>query len=243
MNMIILGVIPARYHSTRLPGKPLLKIGDKPMIQWVYEAVQKAKLLDEILVATDDQRIYEAVLSFGGKAELTSPDHPTGTDRLAEVAERNPGYDLIINIQGDEPLIKGEVIDSIAQPLLDDPTLAMSTAKVLLTDEAQIREPSVVKVVTNEQGDALYFSRSVIPYPRNQEKAVYWKHIGLYGYRREFLLNYIKLPQTTLELSESLEQLRALGHGYRIRVVEVKADSVGVDTPEDLERVRKILGY
>jgi 3-deoxy-manno-octulosonate cytidylyltransferase (CMP-KDO synthetase) len=243
MNMKILGVIPARYHSTRLPGKPLLKIGDKPMIQWVYEAVQKAKLLDEILVATDDQRIYEAVLSFGGKAELTSPDHPTGTDRLAEVAERNPGYDLIINIQGDEPLIKGEVIDSIAQPLLDDPTLAMSTAKVLLTDEAQIREPSVVKVVTNEQGDALYFSRSVIPYPRNQEKAVYWKHIGLYGYRREFLLNYIKLPQTTLELSESLEQLRALGHGYRIRVVEVKADSVGVDTPEDLERVRKILGY
>ncbi|HOJ78687.1 MAG TPA: 3-deoxy-manno-octulosonate cytidylyltransferase [Bacillota bacterium] len=241
--MKILGVIPARYHSTRLPGKPLLKIGDKPMIQWVYEAVQKAKLLDEILVATDDQRIYEAVLSFGGKAELTSPDHPTGTDRLAEVAERNPGYDLIINIQGDEPLIKGEVIDSIAQPLLDDPTLAMSTAKVLLTDEAQIREPSVVKVVTNEQGDALYFSRSVIPYPRNQEKAVYWKHIGLYGYRREFLLNYIKLPQTTLELSESLEQLRALGHGYRIRVVEVKADSVGVDTPEDLERVRKILGY
>lgn len=240
--MKILGVIPARYHSTRLPGKPLLMIGDKPMIQWVYEAVQKAKLLDEILIATDDQRIYETVLGFGGKAELTSPDHPTGTDRLAEVAERHPGSDLIINIQGDEPLISGEVIDSIAQPLLDDPTLPMSTAKVLLTDEAQIREPSVVKVVTNDQGDALYFSRSVIPYPRNSEKAVYWKHIGLYGYRRDFLLNYTKLPQTTLEVTESLEQLRALGHGYRIRVVEVKNDSVGVDTPEDLERVRKILG-
>jgi len=238
--MKVLGVIPARYQSTRLPGKPLLTIGDKPMIQWVYERALTARLLHDVLVATDDRRIYDAVKAFGGQVEMTSASHPTGTDRLAEVARRHEA-DVIINIQGDEPLIQGEVIDAIVRPLLDDPELAMSTAKVRLTDAEQIREPSVVKVVTDESGNALYFSRSPIPYPRNGEYAQYYKHIGLYGYRRDFLLKYIELPQTPLEMAESLEQLRALGHGYRIKVVEVASETVGVDTPEDLERVRQIL--
>lgn len=238
--MKVLGIIPARYQSSRLPGKPLVMIGDKPMIQWVYEGASRASLIDEVVVATDDQRIFDVVRKFGGKVEMTAVDHPTGTDRLAEVAKKYPA-ELIINIQGDEPLIQGEVIDSIIRPLLDDPTLAMSTAKVRLTDETQIKEPSVVKVVTDEVGNALYFSRSPIPYPRNETKAEYWKHIGLYGYRRDFLLKYIELPQTGLELSESLEQLRALSHGYKIRVIEVAQDSIGVDTPEDVERVRKIV--
>lgn len=238
--MNVLGVIPARYHSTRLPGKPLLMIGAKPMIQWVYEAAKTAALIDELVVATDDQRIYDTVVSFGGKAEMTAADHPTGTDRLAEVAQRYQ-TELVVNIQGDEPLIKGTVIDSIIKPLLEDPGLPMSTAKVRLTDPEQIKEASVVKVVTAENGDALYFSRSPIPYPRNAGQAVYWKHIGLYGYRKEFLLKYINLPQSQLELAESLEQLRVLSNGYRIKVVEVEQDSVGVDTPEDLERVRALL--
>lgn len=215
-------------------------IGAKPMIQWVYEAAKTAALIDELVVATDDQRIYDTVVSFGGKAEMTAANHPTGTDRLAEVAQRYQ-TELVVNIQGDEPLIKGTVIDSIIKPLLEDPGLPMSTAKVRLTDPEQIKEASVVKVVTAENGDALYFSRSPIPYPRNAGQAVYWKHIGLYGYRKEFLLKYINLPQSQLELAESLEQLRVLSNGYRIKVVEVEQDSVGVDTPEDLARVRALL--
>lgn len=210
------------------------------MIQWVYERACTARLIDEVWVATDDDRIAGVVREFGGRVEMTSPDHPTGTDRLAEVARRH-SEEIIINIQGDEPLIRGEVIDAIVQPLIDDPDLAMSTAKVLLADPIQIAEPSVVKVVTAENGDALYFSRAPIPFLRNSDQAVYWKHIGLYGYRREFLLKYIDLPQTGPERIESLEQLRALGHGYRIKVIEVAVDTVGVDTPEDLERVRRLL--
>ncbi len=238
--MKVLGVIPARYQSTRLPGKPLLMIGAKPMIQWVYQAAKTASLIDELVVATDDQRIYDTVINFGGKAELTAAGHPTGTDRLAEVARRYQA-ELIVNIQGDEPLIQGSVINSVIRPLLGEPGLMMSTAKVRLTDPEQVNEPSVVKVVTAENGDALYFSRSPIPYPRNGAQAVYWKHIGLYAYRKEFLLKYVDLPQSQLELAESLEQLRVLSNGYRIRVAEVERDSVGVDTPADLERVRKLL--
>lgn len=238
--MNVLGVIPARYQSTRLPGKPLSMIGSKPMIQWVYEAAQTATLIDELVVATDDRRIYDIVIGFGGKAELTAADHPTGTDRLAEVARRYQ-TELVVNIQGDEPLIQGAVIDSIIKPLMEEPGLPMSTAKVRLTDPEQVNEPSVVKVVTAVNGDALYFSRSPVPFPRNAEQAVYWKHIGLYGYRKDFLLKYVDLPQSELELAESLEQLRVLSNGYRIRVVEVGEDSVGVDTPADLERVRALL--
>ena len=238
--MKVLGVIPARFQSTRLPGKPLLMIAGKPMIQWVYEAVKTAALIDEVVVATDDPRIYETVQRFGGSVELTDANHPTGTDRLAEVAKRYPA-ELIVNIQGDQPLIRGAVIDAVIQPMLTERDLPMATAKVRLTEPEAIQEPSVVKVVTDEDGYALYFSRSPIPFPRNLNRAIYWKHLGLYAYRRDFLLKYIELPQVDLELAESLEQLRALAYGYRIKVVAVDFDSVGVDTPEDLEKVRAII--
>ncbi len=238
--MRVLGVIPSRYNSSRLPGKSLLPIAGKPMVQWVYEGAKTAKLIDELVVATDDTRIYEAVQSFGGKVEMTKIDHPTGTDRIAEVARRYEQAEIVINIQGDEPLVSGEEIDSIIKVLLDDSSLPMSTARHRMTDLTQIMEPSVVKVVIDEEGNALYFSRAPIPYPRNTEHAVYWKHIGLYGYRRDFLLKYVNLPQTSLELTESLEQLRVLSNGYRIKVVEVKQDTVGIDTPADWERVKQM---
>jgi 3-deoxy-manno-octulosonate cytidylyltransferase (CMP-KDO synthetase) len=235
--MKVLGVIPARYQSSRLPGKPLMLIGGKPMIQRVYENARTALCLDELIVATDDQRIYDAVVAFGGKVEMTAVNHPTGTDRLAEVARRHE-EEIIINIQGDEIMIQGTVIDAVTRPLLEDPALVMTTAKTRLTDPDQLQEPSVVKVVTDGQGYALYFSRYPIPFPRHPEQAEYWQHIGLYGYQRDFLLQYSQLPQSRLELAESLEQLRALTNGYRIKVAEVKFQAVGVDTPEDLERAR-----
>jgi 3-deoxy-manno-octulosonate cytidylyltransferase (CMP-KDO synthetase) len=237
--MKVLGVIPARYNSSRLPGKSLLPITGKPMIQWVYEGAQTASLVDELVVATDDSRIYEAVKGFGGKVEMTEIEHPTGTDRIAEVARRYQA-EFVINIQGDQPTVRGEEIDAVIRVLLDDPSLPISTARIRMTDLAQIMEPSVVKVVIDEEGNALYFSRAPIPYPRDAGHAVYWKHIGLYAYRYDFLLKYITLPQTTLELTESLEQLRVLAHGYRIKVVEVDQDTVGIDTPADWERVKSI---
>jgi 3-deoxy-manno-octulosonate cytidylyltransferase (CMP-KDO synthetase) len=235
--MRVLGVIPARYGSSRLPGKPLLPIAGKPMIQWVYEGAQTASLVDELIVATDDPRIYEAVQSFGGKVELTQADHPTGTDRIAEVARRHPA-EIVINIQGDQPTVRGKEINDVIQVLLDDPSLPISTARINLTDKKELMEPSVVKVVIDEQENALYFSRATIPYPRNAEHAVYWKHIGLYAYRYDFLFKYVTLPQTSLELTESLEQLRVLAHGYRIKVVEVTQDTVGIDTQADWECVK-----
>lgn len=240
MQMKVLGIIPARYNSTRLPGKPLMMIGNKPMIQWVYENARQATLVDDLIVATDDRRIFDTVAGFGGKVEMTSADHPTGTDRLAEVARRNPA-EIIINIQGDEVMINGTVIDAVTRPLLEEPELVMTTAKSRLTDPDLIKEPSVVKVVTDNQGYALFFSRSPIPYPRDSQMAEYWKHIGLYGYRRDFLLGYSQLPQSRLELAESLEQLRALANGYRIKVAEVDYEAVGVDTPADLARIREML--
>jgi 3-deoxy-manno-octulosonate cytidylyltransferase (CMP-KDO synthetase) len=214
-----------------------MMIGGKPMIQRVYENARTAVCLDELIVATDDQRIYDAVVAFGGKAEMTAANHPTGTDRLTEVARRHAEA-VVINIQGDEVMIQGGVIDAVTRPLLEDPALVMTTAKTRLTDPAQWQEPSVVKVVTDQQGYALYFSRSPIPYPRYPEQAEYWQHIGIYGYRRDFLLQYGQLPQSRLELAESLEQLRALANGYRIKVAEVDFQAIGVDTPEDLEKVR-----
>ena len=190
--MKVLGVIPARFQSTRLPGKPLMPIGAKPMIQWVYENAKQAALLDEVIVATDDPRIYDTVINFGGNAEMTAAEHPTGTDRLAEVAARHEA-ELIINIQGDEVFIAGTVIDAITRPLLEDEKLMMTTAKTRLTDPVMLQEPSIVKVVTDDQGYALYFSRAPIPYPRYPEKAGYWRHIGLYGYRRGFFIEICRV--------------------------------------------------
>ena len=237
--MKVLCVIPARYASTRLPGKPLKDIAGKPMVVRVYERASQAGLVNETLVATDDERIKAAVEAAGGKAMLTRSDHATGTDRLAEVAEAYPDVDLIVNVQGDEPLIEPGLIDQLAGLFANEPDLKMATVKTEMKDEAEQKNPNNVKVVCDKAGYALYFSRSLMPYPRKGGCPVY-KHIGIYAYRRDFLLHYAKMEPTPLEQAESLEQLRALENGYRIKVVETKAKFVGVDTVEDLERVNEI---
>ena len=240
--MKIVGIIPARYGSTRLAGKPLKDICGKPMIQHVYEAAQGARFLDEVYVATDDQRIVDAVAHFGGNVCMTSPDHKTGTDRIAEVAA-TLAADIVVNLQGDEPLVNPAMIDEVIQPFIDEPELPMSTLCVPILDEAALDDPNVVKVVFDQRGNALYFSRSLIPYPRKRENFTAYEHLGLYAYRKDFLMTYIRLPQSRLEINESLEQLRVLEAGYRLKVV-VSAhpyEGVSVDTPEDLERVRQIV--
>lgn len=237
--MHIACIIPARYGSTRLPGKPLSMIGDKPMIQRVYEQVSKATEIEQVIVATDDQRVYDAVVAFGGQAMMTRPDHLTGTDRLAEVAATHTEIDVIINVQGDEPLIDANVIDALAREFKEDSSLQMGTVGCPLLEE-EYNEPSAVKVIVNRLGNAMYFSRSLIPYPRNAFVQPPLKHVGMYGYQRQFLLDYAKMEPTPAELTESLEQLRALENGYTIRVITTDQRFVGVDTPEDLDRVNEI---
>lgn len=237
--MKVLCVIPARYASTRLPGKPLKDIAGKPMVCRVYDRASQAKLVSRTLVATDDERILQAVREHGGEAMMTRADHPTGTDRLAEVAASFPDVDLIINVQGDEPLIEPSLIDELASVFETDPDLRMATVKTEIKDEEEQHNPNNVKVVTDQNGYALYFSRSLLPYPRHEGCPVY-KHIGIYAYQRDFLLAYAKMPSTPLEEAESLEQLRALENGYRIKVVETRAKFVGVDTAEDLAKVNAI---
>ncbi len=238
--MNILCVIPARYSSTRLPGKPLADIAGKPMIQHVYERATLAKRPKQVIVATDHPLVYESVEGFGGKVIMTSPDHQTGTDRLAEVAEKFSEVDLIINVQGDEPLIPPEIIDQLAAAFDKDADVQMATLMTQM-DESEYHAPSAVKVVTDLQGYALYFSRSLLPFPRNDAGVPIYKHIGIYAYRRDFLLTYAKLTPTPLEQTESLEQLRALEHGYRIKVLKTDFKSIGVDTMEDLEKVNQLL--
>ena len=239
-NMKILCVIPARYASTRLPGKPLADIAGKPMICRVYEQAVQAKSLAGVLAAVDDQRVYDAVVQNGGQAMMTSPDHPTGTDRLAEVAAAYPDMDLIINVQGDEPLIDPELIDELAAVFDEDPQLQMATVKTPMSTQTEMQNPNNVKVVTDKKGYALYFSRSLLPYPRVPHGRPVYKHIGIYAYKRDFLLRYAQMEPTPLEQTESLEQLRALENGYRIRVIETDRRFVGVDTPEDLAEVNGI---
>ena len=238
--MKVLCVIPARYASTRLPGKPLSMIAGKPMIQHVYERACQAQLPDEVVVATDNELVEKAVLNFGGKAVMTSPDHPSGTDRLAEVALMYPDVDVIVNVQGDEPMIPPEVIDRLAEVFNSDADLNMATMKVVM-DEEDYENPAAVKVVTDQQGHALYFSRSLMPYPRNKPEGFkVFKHVGIYAYRRNFLLKYAALAPTPLEKAESLEQLRALENGYKIKVLESDFQGIGVDTPEDLAAVNAL---
>ena len=240
--MRIIGIIPARYASTRLEGKPLKDIGGKPMIQRVYEAAQQAQWLDQVYVATDDARIVAAVEQFGGNVRLTSADHKTGTDRIAEVAAELD-VEIVVNLQGDEPLVNPAMIDEVIQPLVDDSHLPMSTLCVPILEEEALHDPNVVKVVFTQKGDALYFSRSLIPYPRKRDNFQAYEHLGLYAYRKDFLLTYIALPQSRLEINESLEQLRVLEAGYQLKVV-VSAhpyDGISVDTQEDLEKVRQIV--
>ena len=238
--MKILCVIPARYASTRLPGKPLADIAGKPMICRVYDRAVQAKCLSEVVVATDDQRVLQAVEAHGGKAMMTAKDHPTGTDRLAEVAAAYPDIDLIINVQGDEPLIEPSIIDALAAAFDGDADLKMATVMTEITDEAEQMNPNNVKVVTDRNGYALYFSRSLLPYPRYRKGVPVYKHIGIYAYKREFLLHYAKMAPTPLEETEALEQLRALENGYRIKVIRTAHRFVGVDTAEDLAMVNKI---
>lgn len=246
--MHITAIIPARYASSRFPGKPLADILGKTMIQRVYEQTCQANLIDHVIVATDDERIVAAVEAFGGNVCMTSADHETGTDRLAEVAAQLSS-DLIVNVQGDEPLIDPRMIDQAVAPLCDDAQLDMGTLMVPIQSLEEYLNPNVVKVVTDVRGDALYFSRSPMPCYRDHHDALTqvfdqlqaFKHVGLYVYRRQFLLDYPRLDVTPLESAEKLEQLRALEHGYRIRVVETELQSQGVDTPEDLERVCEVL--
>lgn len=255
MTSEVVAIIPGRYASTRLPGKPVLDIAGKPMIVRVAERALQAASINRVIVATDDKRVFDAVAAHNHEVMMTSPDHPTGTDRLAEVAARLDA-EIIVNVQGDEPLIEPATIESAIAPLLADGSIVMSTTAEPIESAADLLNPNVVKVVTDPEGFALYFSRSPIPFPRAEvqahgsiEAAIeaepellnrYSKHTGMYVYRREFLLKYAKLPSTPLEQTELLEQLRALEHGYRIKVVRVAHRSIGVDTPEDLERVRQI---
>jgi 3-deoxy-manno-octulosonate cytidylyltransferase (CMP-KDO synthetase) len=247
----ILAVIPARYGSTRFEGKPLADILGRPMIQHVYEGVSESKLIDEVVVATDDQRILEAVKAFGGRALMTSPFHFSGTDRVAEVA-RKLKSEIIVNVQGDEPLIKGSFIDTAIRPLLTDDNLQMSTLMTRIEEVRDWLNPHVVKVVVDQKNFALYFSRSPIPFPRDLRigrlesnpfgtnrplpKRVF-KHIGVYVLRRQFLLHFARMKPTPLEKLEKLEQLRALENGYRIKVTPVNYEPLSVDTPEDLQKV------
>ncbi|MEA3464716.1 MAG: 3-deoxy-manno-octulosonate cytidylyltransferase [Thermodesulfobacteriota bacterium] len=246
--MHITAIIPARYASARFPGKPLVDIHGKMMIERVYERTCRSTLVDRVIVATDDERIADAVRAFGGELCMTSAQHETGTDRLAEVAATLTS-DLIVNVQGDEPLIDPVMIDQAVAPLIDDATISMGTLMVAIELVEEFLSPNVVKVVTDRRGGALYFSRSAIPCVRDSIGALAenfaqisaHKHVGLYVYRREFLLQYPLLSVTPLESMEKLEQLRVLEHGYRIQVVETSQPSIGVDTPEDLEKVRAIV--
>lgn len=237
----VVGIIPARLAATRLPGKPLLDIAGKPMIQWVYERASRANLLHEIWVATPDEEIRQCVESFGGNVVMTSEKHRTGTDRVAEAASGIRAT-VVINIQGDEPLLEPGAIDALASLMRDNPDVPMASLMCPLCAPEEAEDPAVVKVVTDRDGFALYFSRSWIPFPRHPDYSTVRKHVGIYAYRRDFLLTFANLAPTPLECTESLEQLRALEHGYRIKMVETNFSPMSVDTPEDLEKARQILG-
>lgn len=241
MTPRIVAIIPVRFASQRLPGKPLLPIAGKPMIQHVYERALLARL-DDVVVATDDQRIYDAVTSFAGHVVMTDKNHPSGTDRVAEAAQ-GLSADVIVNIQGDEPLLDTASINAAVAPFLVDNTLVMSTLAHAITDDDDFHNPNAVKVVCDAKGFALYFSRSPIPYFRhkNQGFAKVLRHIGLYVFRKDFLTTFASLPPTDLEQCEGLEQLRALEHGYRIRVVQTTHAALGVDTMEDYKKVCHLL--
>ena len=240
--MKILGVIPVRYDSTRFPGKPLARVGGLPLIERVWKQASGATRLEKLLVATDDVRIEEAVTRFGGEAVMTSKDLPSGTDRVWEAAQRTSA-EVIVNIQGDEPLVTPEMVDSLVAGLEQDPQAQMTTLRFAMKGSEGAADPNVVKVVSNAAGWALYFSRSLIPARRGSpvEEHLWYKHLGLYAYRREALEQFVTWPPSELEETEELEQLRAIEHGVRIKVLDSPQDTIGVDTPEDLKRVEEIL--
>lgn len=238
--MNILGIIPARYGSTRFEGKPLALINGKMMIQRVYEQTKKADRLTEVVVATDDERIYNAVVGFGGKAVMTSANHKSGTDRCCEVVDKiGNGFDAVINIQGDEPYINPQEINQIAELISDKDTQLASLCKPVY-DEEELMSPNAVKVVFDKNGKALYFSRFAIPYLRNQIERTFYKHIGIYAYKCDVLKKVAALPQSGLELAESLEQLRWLENGYTVRMGVTEFESFSVDVPDDIVKIEKI---
>ena len=236
-------VIPARFGSTRLPGKPLVSLAGKPMIERVYERVKLATLADRVIVATDDERIVKAVESFGGTARMTRPDHRTGTERVAEVAAHEKG-DVFVNVQGDEPLLDPAAVDTAVNALLEEPAAAIATVATQIKTPTDIMDPNVVKTVLDFDNNGLYFSRAPIPWVRDTTSKIqmrHLKHLGLYVFQRDALLEYPTLPQGELERIEQLEQLRWLENGWKIRVAEVEHDAVSVDVPEDVARVEKLL--
>ena len=242
-----MGVIPARYGSSRLPGKPLVDLQGKPLLYHVYQRSLKARTLDRLLIATDDERVYRAASEFGAPVVMTKKEHRSGTDRIAE-AVQDMDADLVINIQGDEPLIDSEAIDQVVNLLEEDSASVMSTLKAPIENREDLLNTNVVKVVTDEKGYALYFSRSPVPYRRDQGIDVArsavplgYRHIGLYVYRRDFLFTFTQLPRTPLEQTEQLEQLRALEWGYRITVSETARPTIEIDTPEDLRRAEEAM--
>ena len=252
-NGKILAVIPARWASTRFPGKPIADILGKPMVQWVSEQAQKASLITEVVIATDDKRIYDVVLDFGGKAVMTSPSHQSGTDRVAE-AVRNLECDIVVNVQGDEPLIPSENIDRVIKPLLDSGELSVSTLMTAIHSRSEMFDPNICKVVVDNVGCALYFTRAPIPYNRDygcmnkskidnemgaNQMILGYKHIGVYAYRKSFLLKFSNMKTSQLENTEKLEQLRILENRYLIQVVETEQNSIGVDHPNDLDKIIK----
>ncbi len=247
--MKVIAVIPARWHSTRFKGKVLADINGKPMVQHVWERVKKAHEVDEVIVAVDKEKVFKAVESFGGKAVYTSPEQPSGTDRLAEAVNQIDA-DVVINVQADEPLVHPLMIDELARVFEYERDVYMGTLIKRIHRKEEISDPNVVKVVVDRKGFALYFSRSPIPYIRDSAGGIsrlddvsgsYFKHIGLYSYTKDFLFTYTNLPKSTLEEDEALEQLRVLEHGYKIKTIETRYDTIGVDTPEDLKRVSDIM--
>ena len=235
-----IGVIPARYSSTRFEGKVLADLGGKPVVQHVWEKASQAKSLNDLIIATDDQRVADVVKGFGAKVVLTSIDQPSGTDRLAEVV--NPiDVKIIVNIQGDEPFVHPTMIDELVRTLLEDKDICMATVVKKITKKEELMDPNVVKVVIDRQGNALYFSRSPIPFEKGGLSKVFYKHLGIYAYTKDFLFTFTHLPKSNLEMAESLEQLRVLENNYKIRTIETNFDTVGIDTPEDLERAKVIL--
>jgi 3-deoxy-manno-octulosonate cytidylyltransferase (CMP-KDO synthetase) len=241
VSVSAVAIIPARFHSTRLPAKALADIAGRPMIEHVYRRASAARSVSRVIVATDDRRIADAVERFGGEAMMTSPAHQSGTDRLAEAAAALT-CDVVVNVQGDEPLLDPRAIDAAVAPFVADPHLEMTTLRRRIADAEELHNPSVTKVVVDEDGFAMYFSRAPIPYTRaGQPAAQAWAHVGLYAYRRSTLMRLASLPPTPLERAEALEQLRALAHGIRIKAVETSHAGIGVDTPEDLARVREML--
>lgn len=242
--MKIIAFIPSRYGSTRFPGKPLAPILGKPMIQHVYHCAGACPEVSEVYVATDDERILQCVKDFGGKAVLTSRRHASGSDRIAEAAVKTDarGNDIILNVQGDQPVFHPSILTQMVEPLMMDPELPMSTLMRTMTDHSDIQNPNHVKVITDSEGFALYFSRLPIPYDRDGTKETeYRKHLGFYAFRMHFLLTYGKLPKGKLETAEKLEQLRVLENGYRIKVVEIDQDSISVDTPGDIPKIEKMI--